>query len=249
MKSVKKLFDPGQLKPRFIGRNIVTGFILMIPLATTLVVVLWVFDKADSLIPSIFHTVFPFFPQEWITGLGLVLLLVICYFVGLAAKNYIGRIIIDTGNAFISSIPLVNKIYLGVQQVIDSVAGQKKKLFERAVLIEYPKEDSYCIGFVTADTTGEIPRKIDQEMVSVFVPTTPNPTSGFLLFLPKSEIIELEMNVETAIKTVMSAGMVNTDHIKSTNHMYTLPKQLKNFNWMGIFKGNKGKLPSSDPRD
>ena len=143
---------------------------------------------------------------------------------------------------------MLNKIYLGVQQIIDSVAGNKKNLFEKAVLIEYPKKDSYCIGFVTADTTGEIPEKTGSEMVSVFVPTTPNPTSGFLLFIPKADAIGLEMSVETAVKLVMSAGMVNTDHLKQTNHLYTLPKQLKHFNWTRIFRRERS-APGIDPRD
>lgn len=238
-----------QFRLSMVGRTIVAGFILIIPLATTLIVVSWLFQKADSIIPKTFHRVFPFFPEQWITGLGLIFLLVICYFVGIAAKNYFGRIIIDTGNAIISSIPLINKIYLGIQQVVDSVTKSKKALFDKAVLIEYPKENSYCIGFVTAETTGEIPEKTDSEMLSIFVPTTPNPTSGFLLFLPKSEVIELDMNIETAVKTVMSAGMVNTDQIKDTNHIYKLPKQLKNFNWMGIFGKHKHKSPFHDPRD
>ena len=236
------------LKLSTIWKNVVGGFFLMIPFATTLVVVLWLFDKIDSFLPKIIGTVIPVFPKEWVTGLGFILLLIICYFLGAAAKNYFGKMIIQTGNALIASIPLINKVYLGVQQVIDSVAGQKKRLFEQAVLLEYPKKNSYCIGFVTSETTGEIPRKINTDMVSIFVPTTPNPTSGFLLFLPKSEIIELDMSVETAIKTVMSAGVVNTDQIKQTDHMYVIPKQIKNFNWLGVFKKLK-KHPRIDPRD
>ncbi len=238
-----------QFKINQIWKTIVAGFILIIPLAATLFVASWLFKQADSIIPKTINNVFPFVSEEWITGLGLIFLLIICYFVGIAAKNYFGRIMIDTGNAIVSSIPLINKIYLGIQQVIDSVTKSKKALFERAVLIEYPKENSYCIGFVTAETTGEIPRKVNCDMVSIFVPTTPNPTSGFLLFLPETEVIELDMNIETAIKTVMSAGMVNTDQIKDTNHKYKLPKKLKNFNWMGIFKKHKHKSPFHDPRD
>lgn len=236
------------LKFNKIWKNIVTGFFLMIPLATTLVVIFWLFDKIDTFLPKLLGSVLPFVGGEWITGAGFILLLILCYFVGAAAKNYFGRIIIDTGNAIVASIPLVNKIYLGVQQVIDSVAGQKKNLFEKAVLIEYPKENSYCIGFMTSETTGEIPKKVSADMISVFVPTTPNPTSGFLLFLPKTEVVELDMSVETAVKLVMSAGMVNTDHIKQTNHMYALPKQLKNFNWLRIFR-KESSSPGSDPRD
>lgn len=228
--------------------NIVAGIIILIPSVTTIYVFVKLFGLVDSILPNIFHTVLPFIPKNWIPGVGLILILILSYFVGLAAKNYFGRMVIDTGNAIISSIPLLNKIYLGIQQIIDSVAGHKKKLFEKAVLLEYPKKDSYCIGFVTSETSGEIPRKINSDMVSVFVPTTPNPTSGFLLFLPKSKVIDLDMSVETAIKTVMSAGVVNTDQIKNTDHMYILSKQIKNFNWLRIFRG-KHPFKTSDPRD
>ncbi len=230
--------------------NIVAGILLLIPSVTTIYVFVKLFALVDSILPSLSHAILPFLPEKWgIPGIGVIVILIFSYFVGLAAKNYFGRMIIDTGNAIISSIPLLNKIYLGIQQVIDSVSGQKKNLFEKAVLLQYPKKDSYCIGFMTADTTGEIPQKTGQDMVSIFVPTTPNPTSGFLLFLPRSEIIILDMNVETAIKIVMSAGMVNTDQIKKTNHMYTLPRHIKNFNWLRMF-GKKGRnSPPPDPRD
>jgi uncharacterized membrane protein len=229
--------------------NIVAGVLLLIPSITTIYVFTKLFGLVDSILPNLSHMIFPFLPEKWgIPGIGVVVILIFSYFVGLAAKNYFGRMIIDTGNAIISRIPMLNKIYLGVQQVIDSVAGHKKNLFDKAVLIEYPKKDSYCIGFITSETTGEIPEKTKSEMVSIFVPTTPNPTSGFLLFLPKSEVIELEMSVETAIKLVMSAGMVSTDHLKQTNHMYALPKQLKNFNWTKIFA--RERPPAGlDPRD
>ncbi len=228
--------------------NIVAGVIILIPSVTTIYVFAKLFGLIDSILPSLFHSLIPSMPETWPPFVGLLFALLIAYFVGIAAKNYFGRMIIDTGNAIISRIPMLNKIYLGVQQIIDSVAGNKKNLFEKAVLIEYPKKDSYCIGFVTADTTGEIPEKTGSEMVSVFVPTTPNPTSGFLLFIPKADAIGLEMSVETAVKLVMSAGMVNTDHLKQTNHLYTLPKQLKHFNWTRIFRRERS-APGIDPRD
>lgn len=228
--------------------NIVAGVLLLIPSVTTIYVFVKLFSLVDSILPNLFHSIFPFLPQTWMTGVGLILLLIMSYFVGLAAKNYFGRMIIEAGNSIISSIPMLNRVYLGIQQIIDSISGNKKNLFDKAVLIEYPKKDSYCIGFVTSDTSGEVQRKINRDLYSIFVPTTPNPTSGFLLFIPKSEVLLLDMNVETAVKTVMSAGMVNTDHIKETNHMYNFPKQIKNFNWTRIFKKNR-RFPRSDPRD
>jgi uncharacterized membrane protein len=219
-------------------------------LVTTLYVVLYFFNFVDNILPKSLHSVFSFVPEDWPPFLGAILVVVIAYFVGVGAKNYFGRLIIDTGNAIIANIPLMNKIYLGVQQVIDAAAGANKKLFEKAVLIQYPKKDSYCIAFVTSHASGEIPAKAGRPMLSVFVPTTPNPTSGFLLYVPEAEVIELEMNVETAVKTVMSAGMVNPDQLKQTNDMYTIPRQLKKWNWTRIFRrGAKRDDISLDPRD
>jgi uncharacterized membrane protein len=235
---------------RQIRTNVVAGVLLLIPLVTTLYVFFKLFTLIDSILPSFFHAILPFMPEEWIPGVGALLVVVIAYFVGLAAKNYVGRVIIDTGNAIISNIPMLNKIYLGVQQVLDAVVAGNKQLFERAVLIEYPKKDSYCVAFVTSRTMGEIQRKTAEDVVSVFVPTTPNPTSGFLLFLPESQIINLDMNVETAVKTVMSAGMVNPDQLKQIGNRYAIPHQLKKWNWLRIFKrGNRDDIITPDPRD
>jgi uncharacterized membrane protein len=234
---------------RLIRNNIVAGVLLLLPLVTTVYVFFILFQKIDSFLPTLFHTVLPFLPPDWIPGIGLFFVLLIAYFVGLGAKNYFGRFVIDTGNAIIARIPLLNKVYLGVQQIVDAVARGNKGLFQRAVLIEYPKKYSYCIAFVTSDAKGEIPQRTGLDMVSVFVPTTPNPTSGFLLYLPKSEIIELDMNVETAVKTVVSAGMVNPDIFKKTNHMYTIPSQIRGWNWLRIFKRERTKGPGQDPRD
>jgi uncharacterized membrane protein len=233
---------------RMVRNNIAGGILLLLPVVTTAYVFFKLFSLIDSFLPTLFHTILPFLPRTWIPGIGLLLVLLISYFVGLGAKNYFGRFIIDTGNAIISSIPFLNKVYLAVQQILDAVVSGKKALFERAVLIEYPKKNSFCIAFVTSEGKGEIPRKTGQEMVSVFVPTTPNPTSGFLLFLPRSEIIELDMNVEIAVKTVISAGMVNPEVFRKTQHMYRLPEQLKGWNWMRIFR-HSHKVDGPDPRD
>jgi uncharacterized membrane protein len=234
---------------RQIRTNIIAGVLLLIPSVTTIYVFVKLFNLVDSLLPSLFHSILPFMPEKWgVPGIGLIVILIVSYFVGIAAKNYFGRIIIDTGNAILAKIPFINKIYLGVQQIIDSISGQKKALFERVVLARFPQGDSYCIGFVTSESTGEIAEKLEKDVISVFVPTTPNPTSGFLLYLPRSEVKELEMSVETAVKLVMSGGMVNPDQIKQTNHMYALPKQLKNFNWLSMFKRDAAQIPP-DPRD
>jgi len=223
--------------------KVVTGILVLLPVVTTGYVFFKFFVMVDSVLPNLVHALIPAFPEKWLPGIGLVLLLLLSYFVGVAAKNYVGKVIIETGNALIARIPLLNKLYLGVQQILDAMVAQKKRAFERAVLVEYPKQDSWCVAFVTADTTGEIPRKTGRELVSLFVPTTPNPTSGFLLFVPRDQVIDLEMTTETAIKLVMSAGMINAEDIKQTDHLYDLSSSLKNFDWTRIFERT---LPGGD---
>jgi len=225
-----------KITPKQIRTNVVTGILVLLPVVTTGYVFFKFFVMVDSALPSFVHALIPAFPEKWLPGIGLILLLLLSYFVGVAAKNYVGKVIIETGNALIARIPLLNKLYLGVQQILDAMVAQKKKAFERAVLVEYPKEDSWCIAFVTADTSGEIPEKTRSDMVSLFVPTTPNPTSGFLLFVPRQRVFDLEMSIETAIKLVMSAGMISAEDIKQTDHLYALPDRLKNFKWTNIFR-------------
>ncbi|MFP4417618.1 MAG: DUF502 domain-containing protein [Fibrobacterota bacterium] len=222
---------------RHFRSNIITGFLLLIPLAATVFVIRWLLTTVDNLIS-----------QNWFPGVGVLVVLMAAFLTGLLAKNYFGRMLIETGNAFIGNIPLLNKIYLGVQQILDAVVSTNRRLFDRAVLVEYPKKDCYCIGFVTADTRGEVPRLIQEDVLSVFIPTTPNPTSGFLLFLKRADVIELEMSVETAIKTVMSAGMVDPDSLRKTSHVYTIPDP-KKWNWLKIFSRDRRKDLTIDPRD
>ena len=232
-----------KITPKQIRTNVVTGILVLLPVVTTGYVFYKFFVLVDSALPRFVHALIPAAPQKWLPGIGLVLLLLLAYFVGLGAKNYVGKVVIQTGNALIARIPLLNKIYLGVQQILDAMVAQKKKAFERAVLVEYPKENSWCIAFVTADTSGEIPQKTERELISLFVPTTPNPTSGFLLFVPRDQVIDLEMTTETAIKLVMSAGMINAEDIKQTDHLYDLSSSLKNFDWTRIFERT---LPGGD---
>lgn len=229
--------------------NIVAGVLVLLPLITTIYVFFKLFGLVDKALPSLFHAIVPQIPPNWGFGMGTLIVLLLAYFTGAGAKNAIGRFFIGTGNTIISNIPIVNKIYNGLQQILDAVVSSKKKLFERAVLIEYPKADCYSIGFVTSTTSGEIPVKLQQTMLSVFVPTTPNPTSGFLLFLPETNVTYLDMSVETAIKLVMSAGMVNSDQIKRTQHMFAIDPKTKNWNWWKNLRRSKSDKRLHDPRD
>ena len=204
--------------------NIIAGILLIIPLLITLIIIIKLFVWVDSALPLVLGV-------EWAKGIGITVTLVIAYFAGLLAKNYFGKKIIDIGNAVMSNIPILNKIYLGVQQIVDALSLQNKKMFERVVLIEYPKDNCYTIAFVTSNKNADFAKKVGEDLVSVFIPTTPNPTSGFLLYYPEKDVINLDIPVEVAVKRIMSAGLLNGDHIQSQK-----ASGAKSWNWVNLFK-------------
>lgn len=145
-----------------------------------------------------------------IRGVGVVFFLLFTVFVGWIAKGLIGRSMISWAESLVDRMPVVRSIYNGVKQIAETVFNQADRSFETACLIEYPRRGMWAIGFVSTTAKGEIAAAAStgDELLSVFVPTTPNPTSGFLLFFPKQDVIELEMTVEDAAKLVISAGLV-----------------------------------------
>ena len=140
----------------------------------------------------------------------MIIFLIFTVIVGWIAKGLIGRSLIGFAEGFVVRMPVVRSIYSGVKQIAETVFAQSERSFEKACLIQYPRKGIWAIGFVSTDAKGEVASKADTEngMVGVFVPTTPNPTSGFLLFFPKEDVIELDMTVEDAAKLVISAGLV-----------------------------------------
>jgi uncharacterized membrane protein len=150
---------------------------------------------------------------DWIgvnvRGVGVIVFLSFTILVGWVAKGYIGRSLIRWAESLVERTPVVRSIYSGIKQISETVFAQSDRNFETACLIEYPRKGIWAIGFISTDTRGEIRAKAhNDDMVSVFVPTTPNPTSGFLLFFPKDDVIELDMSIEDAAKLVISAGLV-----------------------------------------
>ena len=139
-----------------------------------------------------------------------VFLPVLSTFIGWLAKGLLGRSLIRTGERFVSRMPIVRSIYSGVKQIAETVFSQADRSFEKACLIEYPRKGIWAVGFISTPARDEVKARGGQEgeLLSVFVPTTPNPTSGFLLFFPKEDVIELDMSIEDAAKLVISAGLV-----------------------------------------
>lgn len=128
--------------------------------------------------------------------------------IGLATKSIIISRLISFGERLLYRIPLLNKIYTSVRQITHAFLARGRGLFQRVVLVEYPRKGIYSLGFVTSDASGEVPSKTSQDLLNVFVPTTPNPTSGVILMVPKESVVELEMSVEDGLKLVISGGTV-----------------------------------------
>jgi uncharacterized membrane protein len=185
------------------------GLLVVVPLGVTFFVItaiLKLIDRLLIIIPPKFlpDTYLPF----KIPGFGLVLAIVLIMVTGILVKNYIGRRVVDFGESILSGIPLVRPVYVAVKQVIQAMFGDTPYAFKRAILVEYPRKGVWAIGFVTGKTYGEIVEKTKKKMINVFLPTTPNPTSGFYLVIPEEDTISLDISVEDAFKLLISGGVV-----------------------------------------
>ena len=208
----------GSLRASFL-----TGLVVIAPVGLTIwliwSVVGWIDGFVLPLVPAAYHPdrmlqdFLGFDPSVQINvrGLGVVIFLIFTIFVGWIAKGFIGRSMIRSAESLVERTPVVRTIYSGIKQISETIFAQSERSFEKACLIEYPRRGIWALGFISTDAKGEIERKtgeVGQPMVSVFLPTTPNPTSGFLLIFPKDDVIELDMSVEDAAKLVISAGLV-----------------------------------------
>ncbi|QUJ77980.1 DUF502 domain-containing protein [Sulfitobacter albidus] len=202
--------------------NFLTGLIVIAPVGLTIWLIWSVVGWIDGF-------VLPLVPNAWqpdhliqtylgldpsvqinIRGIGVVIFLLFTCLIGWMAKGLIGRSFIRFGESLVERTPVVRSIYSGIKQISETIFAQSERSFETACLIEYPRRGIWAIGFVSTTAKGEIAQKSggDTAMMSIFLPTTPNPTSGFLLFLPASDVITLDMSVEDAAKLVISAGLV-----------------------------------------
>jgi uncharacterized membrane protein len=194
------------------------GLLVIVPLGAVIFVIsaiLRLMDRALGFIPQKFHpeTYLPF----KIPGLGLLLFIAVVLITGVLVKNYFGRRVVDVGEYMVSKIPLVRPLYGAVKQLILAIFGDTHDAFKRVVLVEYPRKGVYSLAFVTAQTSGEIKEHMGAKMLSIFLPTTPNPTSGFFLVLPEEDTIPLRMSVEDAFKLLISGGVVEPGE-KNVSH-------------------------------
>jgi len=225
---------PIRKHPSLIARlrgNFLTGLAIVLPVALTIWMV-WAFiGFVDSrVLPLVPEAYKPDTNGAGIHGYGVMVFIVFTTVVGSLTKGIFGRQLLRYGESIVDRMPVVRSIYNGVKQIVETVLSQSNSSFDKACLIEYPRKGLWAIAFVSTSTKGEVVQKTDVgEMLSVFLPTTPNPTSGFLLFVPRKDVIILDMDVEAAAKLVISAGLVmppSKDEI--TAGQSPIPKQTKN---------------------
>lgn len=200
-------------------RYFITGLLIWAPLGITIWVlsfILGMMDQSIMLLPNAWQ------PRAFlgfnIPGLGALLTLLVVLLTGLLTTNFIGQRLVGWWEALLHRIPVVRSIYQSVKQISDTVFSPSGQAFRQAVLVQYPRAGSWTIGFLTGTPGGEIAQHLGDDMISLYVPTTPNPTSGFFLMVPRTDAIELEMSVEDALKYLISMGVVTpgTLPIKNT---------------------------------
>lgn len=187
----------------------ITGLLTLVPIAITAWVLHAVISSMDQTLLLL--------PEQWrpealiglkIPGFGVVLTVLIIFITGLLTRNFIGNYIVSAWEALLNRIPIVNSIYSSVKQVSDTLFSSSGNAFSKALLIEYPRQGAWTIAFLTGKPSGDVSKHLGEDFISVYVPTTPNPTSGYFLIIPKKDAIELDMSVDTALKYVVSMGVV-----------------------------------------
>ncbi len=197
------------MRKQLIKRYFVTGLLIWIPLAITAWVTLLITRMADQSLRLLPETMQPHRLIGFdLPGTGIIVTLLVIFVTGLFAANFIGQRMLNWWEKLLDRIPVINTIYNGVKQVSDTLFSPSGNAFRKALLIRYPHQNSRAIAFLTGTPGGDIVHHLESEYVSVYVPTTPNPTSGFFLMLPKSEVIELDMSVDEALKYIISMGVV-----------------------------------------
>jgi uncharacterized membrane protein len=201
--------------------NFFSGLAVLLPAVISIAIVVWLFGTVANITDTLLFLV----PREWkyVDGRGgqihwywsvvaLLLAAGLITLVGRLTRFYVGKKLIQASDALLLRVPLLNKIYATTKQVKEAFSGNKSS-FKQAVLVEFPRRGLYSLGFITSEQRNEVQSKTAEQVWSVFVPTTPNPTTGFLVFVPESELVRLDMSVAEAIKTIISLGAVTPEYL------------------------------------
>jgi uncharacterized membrane protein len=188
---------------------LLAGLLVIVPVAVTVWVVEWIVSTLDQtllILPNSWH------PDKWLgfhlPGLGAILAIGILLLVGAVASNFFGKKLVAWWDALLNRIPVVRSIYSGVKQVSDTLFAENGNAFRKAMLVQWPREGVWTIAFMTGTPGGDVVNHLTGDYISLYVPTTPNPTGGYFVMLQKSECIELKMSVDEALKYIVSMGVV-----------------------------------------
>lgn len=191
-------------------RYFLAGILVTSPILITVYVTWLIITFIDSQVAGMLPESLDFtkkLPHQ-IPGLGLIISIIVITFIGAITPGFIGRTLLKVGERILDNTPVVRSIYGAIKQIMETVMSTNSESFRDVVLVEYPRKGIWVIGFVTGETKGEVQTLNEEILINVFIPTTPNPTSGFLLFVPKKDLIYMKMKVEDAVKMVISGGIV-----------------------------------------
>ncbi len=198
-------------------KYILTGLLVWLPLTITIWVMMQVLGVLDGVFAGLIIAAQTVLPESLrpgleslrtIPGLSAIVMVSVLLLTGLAVTNFAGQWILNQSNRLFSNIPIVKSVYTSVKQVSDTLFSSSGQAFRHAVLVQYPRAGSWTIGFVTGKPSGEVAAQLNDDHLTLYVPTTPNPTSGFMLIVPRSDVIELQMSVDEALKYIISMGVV-----------------------------------------
>lgn len=221
------------------GSYFFTGFFVLLPLVVSAIILRELFHWLDRVVPSVTGLEFP------VTGIGALVIVLVILLTGIVTKNYFGKKVIEIGNAVIISIPILNKVFIAVQQIMDIMLKPQKNFLGEVVVVEYPTEGSWALGFVTSRETSEISVAAGAPLICVYIPSTPNPTTGITLYVPESKVVKVDLSAEIVVKASVSGGLVSsatTDVMKSQDR--TLGDVLRQWN-----ARKARKKVGVDPRD
>jgi len=187
-----------------VRRWFVTGLLITLPLAGTYFILRALLKGMEGVLGPIMKT---HFQAHYYPGLGIAVLVLGIFLVGMLTTNFIGHWVVGRYERLLERLPLVRSIYSAIKSVVHTISMQGKDQFQGVVLVEFPRRDMYLLAFVVAETKGEIAIKSKRKLLNLFVPTSPNPTSGYLVFVPEEDVTFLDISVEEAMKTIMSGGI------------------------------------------
>ncbi len=199
---------------RSLRNAFITGLLILAPLGASIIVLAWLVDNVGGRFSK---TLLYFLPDVWLEDqnlsmvwnlLATLIVFTIITLLGYLSRYFVGRWILAVTERVLTKVPFIKTIYKTVKQIIDTFSTQQKAVFKKTVLVQYPRKGIWAIGFLTSDTKGELQQRSKADLRNIFLPTTPNPTSGFLLMLPKDDIEELEMSIGEGMKLIISGGAV-----------------------------------------